>query len=92
MEGAAAAAAIQCRCRGANVWRPVARNGTAGARDLRFARGADALQENGRGLVCRILGDEATLERALEDGLAKGGGLNIDACLHSSPGKSAGFP
>jgi len=63
-----------------------------GQRNLRFARGADAVQEDSCGLVVRVLRDEAALKRALEDGLAKGGGLNIDACFHSSPGTSPGFP
>lgn len=61
-------------------------------RDLRFTRGADALQENGCGLVVRILGDKAALERAFQDGLAEGGGLGIESLSHPSPGKPPRFP
>ena len=39
----------------------------------RSALGADAFEEDGRGLVGRVLVDEAALEGPLEDGLAEAG-------------------
>ena len=52
--------------------------------------GADAAEKNGRWLVGGVLGNQAALEGALEDGLAEGSGAiarNCESTREVRPGR-----
>jgi hypothetical protein len=53
-------------------------------RGARRAGGADAVEEDGGGLVVGILGDESAFEGFVENGLAEAGGAGLSKVTHGA--------